>query len=86
MSSMLSTRSASFPTCLSQASAASRLASGEDAVIARGGRYDSDKELNDNPGLLSSTEDVDGVRDLAVNGWARIRILDGCWYSPARHY
>ena len=26
------------------------------------------------------------MRDLAINDWARIRILDGHWYSPADQY
>ena len=74
---------------LSQALAASRLASREDAAAAGGGGYDSDEELSDDeedPELLSLTEDAGGVRDLAVNDWARIRILDGHWYSPADQY
>jgi len=73
---------------LSQALAASRLASREDAAHAGGG-YDSDEELSDDeedPELLSLTEDAGGVRDLAVNDWARIRILDGHWYSPADQF
>jgi hypothetical protein len=28
------------------------------------------------------TEDAGGVRDLAVNDWAQIRILNGHWFSP----
>lgn len=73
---------------LSQALAASRLASRDDAAAAGGG-YDSDEELSDDeedPELLSLTEDAGGVRDLAINDWARIRILDGHWYSPADQY
>ena len=73
---------------LSQALAASRLASRDDAAAAGGG-YDSDEELSDDeedPELLSLTEDAGGIRDLAVNDWARIRILDGHWYSPADQY
>ena len=72
---------------LSQALAASRFASREDAA-AGGGGYDSE-ELSDDeedPELLSLTEDAGGVRDLAINDWARIRILDGHWYSPADQY
>jgi hypothetical protein len=58
-------------------------------LAAAGGGYDSDEELSDDeedPELLSLTEDAGGVRDLAVNDWARIRILDGHWYSPADQY
>jgi hypothetical protein len=40
----------------------------------------------EDPELLSLTEDAGGIRDLAVNDWARIRILDGHWYSPADQY
>ena len=68
---------------LSQALAASRLVSREDAAAAGGGGYDSDEE---DPELLSLTEDSGGVRDLAVNDWARIKVLDGHWYSPADQY
>lgn len=78
-----------LPNLLSQALAASRLASREDAAAAGGGGYDSDEELSDDeedPELLSLTEDAGGIRDLAVNDWARIRILDGHWYSPADQY
>ena len=78
-----------LPNLLSQALAASRLASREDAAAAGAGGYDSDEELSDDeedPELLSLTEDAGGIRDLAVNDWARIRILDGHWYSPADQY
>jgi len=74
---------------LSQALAASRLGSGEDAAAAGGGDYDSDEELSDHEedsDLLSPTEDAGGLRGLAANDWARIKILDGHWYSPADQY
>jgi hypothetical protein len=70
---------------LSQALAASRLASREDATAG----YESEDELSEDeedPELLSLTEDAGGVRDLAVNDWARHRILDGHWYSPADQF
>ena len=78
-----------LPNLLSQALAASRLASREDAAAAGGGEYESEEELTDDeedPELLSLTEDAGGVKDLAVNDWARIRILDGHWFSPADQY
>lgn len=70
---------------LSQALAASRLASRDDGTA----NYESEDELSDDeedPELMSLTEDAGGVRDLAVNDWARHRILDGHWYSPADQY
>ena len=48
--------------------------------------YSSDyegSEDEDDPDLLSMTEDAGGVRDLAISDWARTRILDGHWCSPA---
>ncbi|TFY58343.1 hypothetical protein EVG20_g8185 [Dentipellis fragilis] len=32
---------------------------------------------------LAMAEDSHSVRELAISGWARDRILDGCWVSPA---
>jgi hypothetical protein len=32
---------------------------------------------------MSLTEDSGGVKDLALNDWARNRLLDGYWTSPA---
>ncbi|TFK50774.1 hypothetical protein OE88DRAFT_1659834 [Heliocybe sulcata] len=65
---------------LQQAIAASRYASREDG-------YSSADELSeeeeDDPELLSITEEAGGVRDLAINDFARNRILDGYWFSPA---
>ncbi|TDL22944.1 hypothetical protein BD410DRAFT_721772, partial [Rickenella mellea] len=44
---------------------------------------DTDDADADDADLLGITEDAGGVRDLAINDWARNRILDGHWYSPA---
>ena len=71
---------------LSQALAASRF-----AARAEGG-YDnavdgSDDELSgddeDDPEIMSLTEDAGGIRELAITDWARNRVLDGYWVSPA---
>ena len=68
---------------LQQAMAASRFASRAEA----GEEYGSDDELSDDeiedPEMLSLTEDAGGIRELALNDWARNRILDGHWISPA---
>ncbi|KAH9941452.1 hypothetical protein B0H21DRAFT_824451 [Amylocystis lapponica] len=69
---------------LKQALAASRFVSRAEA----GEAYTSEDELSDDedeedPELMSMTEEAGGVRDIAVNDWARNRILDGCWISPA---
>lgn len=44
---------------------------------------DIEDEDDDDPELLSITEDSQGLRESAVNNWARTRILDGNWFSPA---
>ncbi|KAI0827593.1 hypothetical protein BC628DRAFT_1418222 [Trametes gibbosa] len=68
---------------LQQALAASRYASRAES----GETYNSDEELSEDemedPEMLSLTEDAGGIRDLAINDWARNRILDGHWISPA---
>lgn len=68
---------------LQQALAASKYASRAEA----GEAYASDEELSDDdledPEMLSLTEDAGGIRELALNDWARNRILDGHWISPA---
>ncbi|KZP07642.1 hypothetical protein FIBSPDRAFT_762627, partial [Athelia psychrophila] len=46
----------------------------------------SDADEEDDPELLSMTEESGGVRDLALCDWARNRILDGFWTSPADHW
>ena len=40
-------------------------------------------EEDEDPELLSLTEDAGGVRELAIADWARTRILDGHWCNPA---
>lgn len=42
-----------------------------------------EEEEEEDPELLSLTEDAGGIRDLAISDWARTRILDGHWVSPA---
>lgn len=68
---------------LQQAIAASRYAARAEA----GEAYGSDEELSEDdledPEMLSLTEDAGGIRELALNDWARNRILDGHWISPA---
>ncbi len=51
-------------------------------------QYESEEEMSeaddeDDPDLMSMTEDRGGVRELAINDWARTRILEGHWLSPA---
>ena len=54
------------------------------------GQYEDEEELSeiepddedDDPELMSITEDAGGVRELAINDWARTRILEGHWFSP----
>lgn len=64
-----------------QAMAASRLQQREAAAAG----YESEDDLSeeDDPELIALTEDAAGVRDLALTDWARNRILDGHWLSPA---
>lgn len=77
-----------MPDMLSQALAATRFSSRDGGGA---GPYDSDDELSDiddmeddeDPELLQMTEDAGGVKELAMNDWARNRILDGHWFSPA---
>ncbi|KAH9856816.1 hypothetical protein C2E23DRAFT_882118 [Lenzites betulinus] len=68
---------------LQQALAASRYATRAES----GEAYNSDEELSEDemedPEMLSLTEDAGGIRELAINDWARNRILDGHWISPA---
>ncbi|PFH47479.1 hypothetical protein AMATHDRAFT_198000 [Amanita thiersii Skay4041] len=43
---------------------------------------DEEEEDEEDPELMQLTEES-GVRDLALGDWARCRILDGHWFSPA---
>ncbi|KAK2464403.1 hypothetical protein APHAL10511_003551 [Amanita phalloides] len=81
-----------------QALAAARFTSANAAVAAAGGRrhirdggvYSTDIEEEEeeeeddeeDPELMQLTEEG-GVRELALGDWARSRILDGHWFSPA---
>ena len=78
-----------LPDMLSQALAASRYATREETLCSRAG-YSSEEDLSDDdaededdPELMSLTEDAGGVRELAISDWARNRVLDGHWFSPA---
>ena len=78
-----------LPDMLSQALAASRFATREEGLNGATG-YTSEEELSEDdvddeedPELMSLTEDAGGVRELAISDWARNRILDGHWFSPA---
>lgn len=44
---------------------------------------DLDEEEDEDLELMSITEDSQGLRESAINCWARARILDGNWFSPA---
>ncbi|KAI0785881.1 hypothetical protein C8Q75DRAFT_315072 [Abortiporus biennis] len=73
-----------LPELLSQALAASRFstrAEAGDATYGTGEEELSDEE--EDAELLSLTEDAGGVRDISILDWARNRILDGHWISPA---
>jgi hypothetical protein len=71
-----------LPDMLEQAMASTRYTNREQ------GGYSSEDELSDmddedDPELLSLTEDSGGVKELALSDWARNRLLDGYWTSPA---
>ncbi|OCH91079.1 hypothetical protein OBBRIDRAFT_874895 [Obba rivulosa] len=72
-----------LPELLQQALASNRYSRAE-----AGEGYGSEEELSEeedeeDPEVLSITEDAGGVKDLAIQDWARNRILDGHWISPA---
>jgi hypothetical protein len=77
---------------LQQALAAARFARGGGAIeYRRNGDYGSlevaeeeqeEEDDEDDPELMQPTEEP-GVPDLALGDWARARILDGYWFSPA---
>ena len=82
-----------LPDMLSQALAASRFTGREDA-LGLGYNHESDDELDlesseveeeeeEDTELMQMTEENGGVRELAISDWARNRILDGHWFSPA---
>lgn len=54
----------------------------EDGIESYEDEDAEDEEDEEDPDILQSTED-NGVRDLALGDWARTRILDGFWVSPA---
>lgn len=66
-----------------QAMAASRLQAREAAVAGYESEEEALSEDEDDPELIALTEDAAGVRELALTDWARTRILDGHWLSPA---
>lgn len=71
-----------LPDMLEQAMAATRYNREENGYTSDGDLL-SDVEDEDDPELMSLTEDAGGIKDLALNDWARNRLLDGYWTSPA---
>ncbi|KAJ4471443.1 hypothetical protein J3R30DRAFT_3685774 [Lentinula aciculospora] len=73
---------------LSQALAASRFEGREERLTAAAAGEDTEMDLSDEDEeeedleLAQLTEDS-GIREIALNDWARNRILDGFWISPA---
>lgn len=67
---------------LSQAVAATRLPARE---VATGFEIEEEEEdySDEDPDLMSMTEDAGGVREIAMIDWARSRIMAGQWCSPA---
>jgi hypothetical protein len=72
-----------LPDMLEQAMAATRYTNREEGGYTSDDELLSDVEDEDDPELMSLTEDAGGVKDLALNDWARNRLLDGYWTSPA---
>jgi hypothetical protein len=80
-----------LPDMLSQAVAASRYANCEERqhelsdVSSDTGSIpeEEEEEEEEDYELLGLTEDASNVRNLAISDWARSRILDGYWISPA---
>ncbi|KAH8103527.1 hypothetical protein BXZ70DRAFT_889154 [Cristinia sonorae] len=70
---------------LQQALAAARFVARTEAGENGYGSDDdmSDEDDEDDAEFMSATEDQGGVKDIAVMDWARNRILDGFWISPA---
>lgn len=75
-------RNTKIADMLEQAMASARYQNREEtAYLSEDELSDPDEE--DDPELLSMTEDTGGVRELALSDWARNRLLDGFWTSPA---
>jgi hypothetical protein len=72
-----------LPDMLEQAMAATRYTNREEGGYTSDDELLSDVEDEDDPELMSLTEDAGGIKDLALNDWARNRLLDGYWTSPA---
>ncbi|KAG5220320.1 abc domain-containing protein [Salix suchowensis] len=76
-----------LPELLSQALAASRYvgyeneAADDDLTLS-----ELEAEEEEDADLMQMTEESGGVRELAIADWARNRILDGFWWSPADQY
>ncbi|KAI0343530.1 hypothetical protein BDW22DRAFT_1373452 [Trametopsis cervina] len=70
---------------LNQAVAATKYVDRGD-VVYEGDGSDDDLSDEDDPELMSLTEDACGVKDLAIQDWVRNRILDGHWISPADQF
>ncbi|KAF7428973.1 hypothetical protein PC9H_008210 [Pleurotus ostreatus] len=76
-----------LPELLSQALAASRYvgyeneAADDDLTLS-----ELEAEEEEDADLMQMTEESGGVRELAISDWARNRILDGFWWSPADQY
>lgn len=69
---------------LDQALAANRYARAESGYDGSEDELSGDDE--DDPEYMSLTEDAGGIRELSITDWARNRILDGYWISPADQY
>ncbi|KAI0692159.1 hypothetical protein BC835DRAFT_85049 [Cytidiella melzeri] len=75
-----------LPDMLSQAVAATKYVDRAEAVYEGDASDDDLSADEDDPELMSLTEDACGVRDLAIGDWVRNRILDGHWISPADQF
>ncbi|KAF7798952.1 hypothetical protein EIP86_010180 [Pleurotus ostreatoroseus] len=69
---------------LDQALAANRYARAESGYDGSEDELSGDDE--DDPEYMSLTEDAGGIRELSITDWARNRILDGYWISPADQF
>jgi hypothetical protein len=75
-----------LPDMLGQAVAAARFAERADAVYEGEGSDDELSTDEEDPEMMSLTEEACGVRELAIQDWVRNRILDGHWISPADQF